>query len=153
NKACQGPCGTLFRKEARTMKRPIHLALAICVLLVMPLAAPVRAFDEDSLIKDHAKTLAKDKDPKERASAAHWLGGRKQPAAVAALAAALSDPDATVREAAASALWDTGKDAAAAKPELQKTLADKDAAVVARAAGALAVMDVPDTELADAWRR
>jgi HEAT repeat protein len=138
------------------MKRLTRLALAACVLLgLLSLFGPPAAwaFDEDSLIKDHAKTLAKDKDPKERASAAHWLGGRKQPAAVAALAAALSDPDATVRQAAASALWDTGKDAAAAKPELQKTLADRDAAVVARAAGALAVMDVPDAELTDAWRR
>jgi HEAT repeat protein len=135
------------------MTRLIRPALAACVLAGLFLSPAARAFDEDSLIKDHAKTLAKDKDPKERASAAHWLGGRKQPAAVAALAAALSDPDSTVREAAASALWDTGKDAAAAKPELQKTLADKDAAVVARAAGALAAMDVPDAELADAWRR
>lgn len=137
------------------MTRLTRLALATCVLLGFALfpAAAARAFDEESLIKDHVKTLAKDKDPKERASAAHWLGGRKQPAAVAALAAALSDPDATVRQAAASALWDTGKDAAAAKPELQKTLADRDAAVVARAAGALAAMDVPDAELADGWRR
>jgi|GEM_PF-1338486 len=133
------------------MTRLAKTALAIGVLLLLSPAA--RAFDEDKLIKDYAKTLAKDKDPKERASAAHWLGGRKQPAAVSALAAALSDPDASVREAAASALWDTGKDAAAAKPELQKTLADRDAAVVARAAGALAAMDVPDAELTDAWRR
>ncbi|HEY1250857.1 MAG TPA: HEAT repeat domain-containing protein, partial [Thermoanaerobaculia bacterium] len=137
------------------MKRPKPRMFAIGVLVLGITLCPsaTRAFDEDSLIKDHAKTLAKDKDPKERASAAHWLGGRKQPAAVSALAAALSDPDASVREAAASALWDTGKDAAAAKPELQKTLADRDAAVVARAAGALAVMDVPDAELTDAWRR
>ncbi|HEY4228559.1 MAG TPA: HEAT repeat domain-containing protein, partial [Thermoanaerobaculia bacterium] len=139
------------------MTRPIRPALALCVLLGLLMSpAPAHAFGEDSLdslIKDYAKTLAKDKDPKERASAAHWLGGRKQPAAVSALAAALSDPDATVREAAASALWDTGKDAAAAKPELQKTLADRDAAVVARAAGALAAMDAPDAELTDAWRR
>ena len=58
-----------------------------------------------------------------------------------------------MRQAAASALWNTGKDAVAAKPELEKALGDPDAAVVARAAGALAAMDVPDTELADAWRR
>ncbi len=138
------------------MTRLTRLALATCVLLglLFLFSAPAAsAFDEDSLIKDHVKTLAKDKDPKERASAAHWLGGRKQPVAVAALAAALSDPDATVRQAAASALWDTGKDAAAAKPELQRALADRDAAVVARAAGALAAMDVPDAELTDAWRR
>ena len=108
---------------------------------------------EDELVKDYAKTLAKDRDAKDRADAAHWLGGRKQPEAVAALAKALSDPDAAVRQAAASALWDTGKDALAAKPELEKALGDPVAAVVARAAGALAVMGVPDKELAPAWRR
>jgi HEAT repeat protein len=145
-------CDRLLPKEAEQMTRPARLVPAICVLLVL-FSGATAAFDEDSLIRDHAKTLAKDRDPKERASAAHWLGGRKSPAAVAALAAALSDPDATVRQAAASALWDTGKDAAAARPQLQQTLADKDAAVVARAAGALAAMDVPDAELADAWRR
>ncbi len=128
-------------------------ALAVIILLLaLPIAAPARS-DEDELIADHAKTLAKDKDPKDRADAARWLGGRKQPAAVAALAKALSDPDATVRQAAASALWETGKDAAAAKPELEKALDDPVAAVVARAAGALAVMGVPDAQLAPAWRR
>ncbi len=128
-------------------------ALAICLLLVLPPAAASARFDEDELVRDHVKTLAKDRDPKDRADAARWLGGRKQPAAVEALAKALSDPDASVREAAASALWETGKDAAAAKPALEKALDDPVAAVVARAAGALAVMGVPDSELAPAWRR
>jgi HEAT repeat protein len=126
--------------------------LGILAMILCLGAASARA-DEQEVIRDYVKTLTKSKDPKERASAAHGLGGRKDPAAVDALARALSDPDASVREAAASALWDTGKDASAAKPALQKTLADSDAAVVARAAGALAAMDVPDTELADAWRR
>ncbi len=125
----------------------------ICVLLACWSGFAFAQFDEEKLVREYAKTLAKDRDAKERASAARWLGGRKQPEAVAALAKALSDPEASVREAAASALWKTGKDAAAAKPELTKTLGDPDAAVVARAAGALAVMDVPDSELADAWRR
>jgi HEAT repeat protein len=126
----------------------------LCILAtILCLGAAIARADEQELIRDYVKTLTKSKDAKERASAAHGLGGRKAPAAVDALARALSDPDASVREAAASALWDTGKDAAAAKPALQKTLADSDAAVVARVAGALAAMDVPDTELADAWRR
>src|SRR4030095_9015055 len=125
---------------------------AICVLLMLvSFAGTVRA--DDDAVKDQIKTLAKGRDPRERAHAAHWLGGRKNPEAVAALAKALSDPDASVRQAAASALWDTGEDATAAKPELTKALEDRDAAVVARAAGALAVMDVPDAELAPAWRR
>ncbi|MGE5276956.1 MAG: HEAT repeat domain-containing protein [Acidobacteriota bacterium] len=131
----------------------IRRAWMLCVLLALaPLVAQARS-DEQEAIRDRAKTLAKDKDPKERASAAQGLGGRKDPAAVEALAKALSDPDASVRQAAASALWDTGKDAAAAKPELRKALGDREAAVVARAAGALAMMDVPDSELAEAWRR
>ncbi len=123
-------------------------------VLVACCAGAVRAqFDEEKHVREFAKRLAKDRDAQERASAARWLGGRKNPEAVAALAKALSDPDASVREAAASALWSTGKDAVAAKPELTKALADPDAAVIARAAGALAVMDVPDSELAEAWRQ
>ncbi len=128
-------------------------ALAICILMAIHSGAARAQSREDELVKDYAKTLAKDRDAKDRADAAHWLGGRKQPEAVAALAKALSDPDAAVRQAAASALWDTGKDAVAAKPELEKALGDPVAAVVARAAGALAVMGVPDKELAPAWRR
>src|SRR5438876_3041186 len=127
--------------------------LAFCVLLTLFPVIAVSQSDEEKWIRDRAKTLAKDRDAKERAEAARWLGGRKNPEAVAALAKALSDPEASVREAAASALWDTGEAAIAAKPELTKTLADPDAAVVARAAGALAAMDVPQSQLAEAWRR
>jgi HEAT repeat protein len=129
--------------------------LAIGVLLMLALESPAAEArsDEDDAIRDHVKTLLKDKDAEDRAEAARWLGGRKQPEAVSGLARALSDADATVRQAAASALWSTGKDAAAAKPELEKALDDRVAAVVARAAGALASMGVPNRELADAWRR
>lgn len=133
------------------MRRRSWLVLGLCVSLV-PLAAIAQSEDE-KLVREHAKTLAKDRDAKDRADAARWLGGRKSPEAVAALAAALSDPDAAVRQAAASALWDTGEDASAAKPALEKALGDPVAAVTARAAGALAAMGVPDAELAPAWRR
>ncbi len=122
------------------------------LLALLPVLA-YGQFDEEKLVREYAKTLAKDRNAKERASAARFLGGRKHPEAVAALAKALSDPEASVRQAAASGLWSTGRDAAAAKPELTRTLGDADAAVVARAAGALAAMDVPESELADAWRR
>lgn len=127
--------------------------LALCFALGFLAAAGFSQSDEEKWIRDRAKTLAKDRDAKERAAAARWLGGRKSPEAVVALAKALSDPEASVREAAASALWDTGEAAAAAKPELTKTLGDSDPAVVARAAGALAAMDVSQSELAAAWRR
>lgn len=128
-------------------------AWVICVLLALQPCAGTAQSDEEKSTREFTKRLAKERDPKERADAAHWLGGRENPEAVAALAKALSDSDASVRQAAASALWDTGKGAAAAKPELQKTLGDPEAAVVARAAGALAAMGVPDAELAPAWRR
>ncbi|HTR04344.1 MAG TPA: HEAT repeat domain-containing protein [Thermoanaerobaculia bacterium] len=117
------------------------------------MAGSLGAQDQDRLVREYAKKLAAERDPKERAHAAHWLGGRKNPEAISALAAALSDPDASVRQAAASALWDTGEAAAAAKPQLEKALGDRDAAVLARVAGALAAMGVPRAELADAWRR
>ena len=123
------------------------------LVLAFQAASGLAQSEEDKLVREHAKTLARDRDAKDRADAARWLGGRKNSEAVAALATALSDPDASVRLAAASALWDTGEAASAAKPELQKALGERDPAVLARVAGALAAMGVPRAELADAWRR
>ncbi|HLN58743.1 MAG TPA: hypothetical protein VK416_09290, partial [Thermoanaerobaculia bacterium] len=48
-------------------------------------------FNEEKLVKEYAKTLAKDRDPPDGASAAKWPGGKKHPEAVTALARALSD--------------------------------------------------------------
>ncbi len=128
--------------------------LLLCVLLLTLRPAPGGAqYDSDKHVRERVKTLATDRDAKDRADAARFLGGFDQPEAVAALAKALSDPDASVREAAASSLWKTGKAASAAKPELQKALDDPVAAVVARAAGALSSMGATDQELAGAWRR
>jgi hypothetical protein len=127
--------------------------LALCVLLSFRSAAGHAQYDTEKLIRERAKTLATDRDVEDRVDAARFLGGFDKPEAVAALAKALSDQDASVREAAASALWKTGKGALAAKPELQKALGDPSAAVVARAAGALSYMGVKDEELAPAWRR
>ena len=124
----------------------VRRLLVICVLMAIPWAGSAGS-DEDKLVRDYAKTLAKDRDPRERAGAAESLGGRKHPEAIAALAKALSDPEASVRQAAASALWKTGEPAAAAKPDLEKELADKDAGVLARVAGALSAMGVSDKEL------
>src|SRR5690242_905032 len=103
------------------MRRKARAIGALCLLAALAAGAQT---EEEKLVREHAKTLAKDRDAGDRAGAARWLGGRNSPEAVAALAAALSDPDAAVRQAAASALWDTGKDAAAAKPALEKALAD-----------------------------
>ena len=130
----------------------VRRLLVICLLLAIPCAG-FAGSDEDKLVRDYAKTLGGDKDPRARAGAAESLGGREHPEAVAALAKALSDPEASVRQAAASALWKTGKAAAAAKPDLQKALAEKDAGALARVAGALSSMGVSDKELSDSWRR
>jgi HEAT repeat protein len=132
------------------MRRKTRAIGALCLLAALAAGAQT---EEEKLVREHARILAKDRDAGDRADAARGRGGRKRAEAVSALAAALSDPDAAVRQAAASALWDTGRDAAAAKPALEKALADPVAAVTARAAGALAAMGVPDTELASAWRR
>ena len=132
---------------------PSRRTLALCVLLAFHAVTAQAQFNTEKLIRERAKTLAKDRDIEDRVDAARFLGGFDNPEAVAALAKALSDPADPVREAAASALWKTGKGAAAAKPELQKALGDPSAAVVARAAGALSYMGVEDAELADAWRR
>ena len=95
----------------------------ICVLLALPCAGTAQS-DEEKSTREFIKRLAKERDPKERADAAHWLGGRENPEAVAALARALSDSDASVRQAAASALW-TRAARRCGKPELQKTLGDR----------------------------
>jgi hypothetical protein len=76
----------------------------VFVLLVCAAVAGFAQSDEEKLVREFAKKLAKERDPKERASAARWLGGRANPEAVSALGKALSDPDAKVRQAAASAL-------------------------------------------------
>jgi len=127
--------------------------LALCLFLAVPPAAGQAQYDSAKHVRERVKILATDRDAKDRVDAARFLGGFDEPEAVAALAKALSDPDASVREAAASSLWKTGKAAAAAKPDLEKALGDPVAAVVARAAGALSSMGVPDQELAEAWRR
>lgn len=88
-------------------------------------------------MKEKVEAVAHDNDPGERAAAAEWLGGRKTPEAIAALAAALSDRDAKVRQAAAGALRESEKAAEPARPQLLAALADPDPNVVAQAAGAL----------------
>ena len=135
------------------------LLLAFCLA-----AAPAFAFLE-KLIDGHIEkqsaewkretleTLAKGEDPKERVKAAEWLSGRKDPESIAALAGALSDPDAKVRQAAASGLWRIEKAAEPARPQLMKALDDADANVVARVAGALQAIGMKAEELAPARKR
>lgn len=71
-------------------------------------------------MKEKLEAVANDRDPKERAGAAEWLGGRNSPEAIAALAKALSDRDAKVRQAAAGGLWKAEKAAEPARSQLAK---------------------------------
>jgi HEAT repeat protein len=103
--------------------------------------------------RETIETLAKGEDPKERAKAAKGLSGRKDPESIAALAGALSDPDAKVRQAAASGLWRIEKAAEPARPQLMKALDDPDPDVVSRVAGALQALGMKADELAPARKR
>ena len=108
---------------------------------------------EAQWVKEKLEAVAKDRDPKERAAAAEWLGGRKTPEAISALAAALSDRDPRVRQAAASGLWKSEKAAEPARAQLTATLDDPDPDVVAQAAGALQAIGVKSETLVDARKR
>jgi len=103
-------------------------------------------------VADAIRKLQKGKKAEDRMTAAKFLGGQADPAAIEALAQALLDRDPLVRETAASALWETGANAKAAEPALRKALEDSDPDVVAGAAGALEVMGVDAKELAAARR-
>jgi HEAT repeat protein len=127
------------------------------LLLVAALAAqPALAIfgietDPDKIeagwVKDKLDEVANARDPKERAKAAEWLGGRDKPEVIAALAKALSDRDASVRQAAASGLWKSGKAAEPARAALTSALDDADPNVVAQAAGALQMIGVKREDL------
>ena len=135
------------------------LILAFC-LAAAPAFGFLEKFIDGQIEKQSAEwkretleTLAKGEDPKERVKAAEWLSGRKDPESIAALAGALSDPDAKVRQAAASGLWRIEKAAEPARPQLMKALDDADPNVVAKVAGALQAIGMKPDELAPARKR
>ena len=99
------------------------------------------------------KILAKEKDARERASAAESLGGTKYPDSIIALAAALADPDPRVRAAAADALWKSEKFAEPARSALLKALDDSSPEVAVRAAGALQSLGMKESELVATRKR
>ncbi|MEP7067583.1 MAG: HEAT repeat domain-containing protein [Usitatibacter sp.] len=108
---------------------------------------------EAQWVKEKLEAVANGRDPKERAAAAEWLGGRKTPEAIAALGAALADRDARVRQAAASGLWKSEKASEPARTQLIAALDDADPNVVAQAAGALASLGMKEDALAGARKR
>ena len=102
---------------------------------------------------ERVQVLAKDRNAAEREKAAEYLGGSRYPDVIAALDAALSDPDARVRAAAAGALWKSGKVAEPARAHLVQALDDPSPSVVIRAAGALRMLGMTDAELVPARQR
>jgi len=135
----------------RKVSRRLQAWLFVGSLVALALPPGVGAANKNVL--EAIKNLQKSKKAEDRASAAETLGGKEDPEAIAALAQALSDRDATVRQAAASALWETGDKAKAAEPALRQVLEDPEPKVVAWAAGALEAMDVKPATLAEARRR
>ena len=135
------------------MSRALFLAAVFAAGLAAQPACAIFGIETDpdkidaEWMKEKLEAVAHGSDPKERAAAAEWLGGRKTPEAIAALAAALSDRAASVRKAAAGALWDSGKASEAARPQLVAALEDADPNVVAQAAGALQAIGMKEDAL------
>ncbi len=102
---------------------------------------------------ERVEVLRKSRNGDERASAAEYLGGFEYPDVIAALDAALADPDPRVRAAAAGALWKSGKASASARANLVRALDDAAPQVVVRAAGALQMLGMSQAELAPARSR
>jgi HEAT repeat protein len=130
----------------------------IGALAIALLAFSVRAqSDAERMFRkwadERVQVLAKDRNAAEREKAAEYLGGSRYPDVIAALDAALSDPDARVRAAAAGALWKSGKVAEPARAHLVQALDDPSPSVVIRAAGALRMLGMTDTELVPARQR
>ena len=128
------------------------------ILLAMFFAFPVHAntdaekkFREWELTK--LQTLASNRDAKERAAAAEYLGGSKAGDVITALGAALSDVDPRVRTAAAAALWKSEKSAEPARAQLLKALDDPLPEVVIQVAGALQSLGMKESELVAVRKR
>lgn len=131
----------------------MHRAVLLALLLAAQPALAIFGIETDpdkidaQWLREKIEAVTGDGDAKERADAAQWLGGHTEPAAIAALAKALSDRDAKVREAAARGLWRSGDAAAPARPQLVAALQDADPNVVAQAAGALQALGMGEEEL------
>jgi HEAT repeat protein len=127
------------------------LAIALVALSVRAQTDAERMFRKWA--DERVQVLAKDRNAAEREKAAEYLGGFEYPDVIAALDAALSDPDARVRAAAAGALWKSGKVAEPARAHLVQALDDPSPSVVIRAAGALQTLGMSNAELSPARRR
>ncbi len=128
------------------MRRAVEAA-SLIVLLVAPPAIADLAGMQRKAVERAAKTLGKSRDAGERREAIRTLSKFEVPEVVAPLAAALGDPDPTVRRQAADALWRVSEVAAPAEEALRAALEDTSPGVRVRAAGALEALGVPDEEL------
>jgi HEAT repeat protein len=102
---------------------------------------------------EHVEVLLNNRNPRDRAQAADYLGGFEYANVIAALGAALADPDAQVRAAAAGALWKSGQVSAPTRAQLTLALDDPAPAVAIRAAGALEMLGMPAAELVPVRQR
>jgi HEAT repeat protein len=127
-------------------------SIIACALLLLSTTPALAELDPDQqkLVDRYSRILQKNRDAKERRTAARYLGRIKEPEVVAPLAAALSDSDAGVRRQAADALWRVGEVAAPAMEALRGVLDDPSPGVRVRAASALEMLGVPEAELVDA---
>jgi hypothetical protein len=133
-------------------------SLCVVALVVAPCLAQADIGDRffAKIQKDALRDLERGK-PAQQIEAAGQLGVAFAPQVTPVLANLLAHPDPVIRLAAAEKLWEFAAQQAdafaAAEPALRQALADADAAVAMNAAGALAAMDVPARDLADARRR
>src|SRR6476659_9389401 len=135
---CSRPVGAQFevlasrvaQRKAVLLVAPVPCLriLAFVAIMSITASAPAQSPDAERRFREWAtervEVLAKNRDPAKRAEAAEYLGSFTYPDVIAALAAALADPDARVRAAAAGSLWDSGKASEAARPALLRALDD-----------------------------
>jgi HEAT repeat protein len=129
------------------------------VVAMMAIAMSVTAQGPDAerqfrkWASERVDMLTTHRDPARRAEAAEYLGSFTYPDVIAALAAALEDPDARVRAAAAGSRWESGQASLSARASLVRALDDPAASVAIRAAGALQMLGMPESELVRTRRR
>lgn len=127
--------------------------LVLTLLLAAPLLAPpLHAETARERAQKLMKTLAKDKDPHERADAARSLGSMGATDSVTALLSALKDSDRNVRIAASSALWKLGEAARPQLAEMRKAFEDNSGWVRLNLGGALEDLGTPRKDLVNGYR-
>ena len=108
---------------------------------------------QNRAIKQHTKTIARNRDAAKRKDAAKSLGQIPLPASVPPLIEALSDKAESVRAAAANSLWKISEQADPARSALRQALNDSSPTVQIRASWALQNIGVDRSELIPTWQQ